>query len=44
MQAQSRLRAEADNAIQPLQDASDLGIATDDEATQLIAWKSTVSC
>jgi len=35
----SRLRAEADNAIQPLQDASDLGIATDDEATQLIAWK-----
>lgn len=35
----SRLRAEADNAIQPLQDASDLGIATEDEATQLIAWK-----
>ncbi|MGC0833781.1 tail fiber assembly protein [Pantoea agglomerans] len=35
----SRLRAEADNAIQPLQDASDLGVATDDEATQLIAWK-----
>jgi len=35
----SRLRAEADNAIQPLQDASDLGIATDDDVTQLIAWK-----
>jgi len=35
----SRLRAEADTVIQPLQDASDLGIATDDEASQLIAWK-----
>ncbi|MEN4799530.1 tail fiber assembly protein [Pantoea agglomerans] len=35
----SRLRAEADSAIQPLQDANDLGIATDDEASQLIAWK-----
>lgn len=35
----SRLRAEADAAIQPLQDASDLGIATDDEAGQLAAWK-----
>ncbi|MCT2419974.1 tail fiber assembly protein [Pantoea sp. XY16] len=35
----SRLRSEADTAIQPLQDASDLGIATDDEASQLIAWK-----
>lgn len=35
----SRLRAEADTSIQPLQDASDLGIATDDEATQLVAWK-----
>lgn len=35
----SRLRAEADAAIQPLQDASDLGIATDDEAGQLVAWK-----
>lgn len=35
----SRLRTEADMAIQPLQDASDLGIATDDEASQLIAWK-----
>lgn len=35
----SRLRAEADTAIQPLQDASDLEIATDDEASQLIAWK-----
>jgi len=35
----SRLRTEADTAIQPLQDASDLGIATDDEASQLVAWK-----
>jgi len=35
----SRLRAEADTAIQPLQDASDLGIATDDEASQLVSWK-----
>jgi len=35
----SRLRAEADMAIQPLQDANDLGIATDDEASQLNAWK-----
>jgi len=35
----SRLRAEADTAIQPLQDASDLGIVTEDEANQLIAWK-----
>lgn len=35
----SRLRLAADAAIQPLQDASDLGIATDDEASQLIAWK-----
>lgn len=35
----SRLRAESDVAIQPLQDASDLGIATDDELSQLVAWK-----
>ncbi|KAA5965115.1 MULTISPECIES: tail fiber assembly protein [Pantoea] len=35
----SRLRADADTIIQPLQDANDLGIATDDEASQLIAWK-----
>lgn len=35
----SRLRAEADTAIQPLQDASDLGIATDDEASRLVNWK-----
>lgn len=35
----SRLRSEADTIIQPLQDANDLGIATDDEASQLIAWK-----
>ncbi len=35
----NRLRAEADSSIQPLQDASDLGIATDDEVSQLVAWK-----
>ena len=35
----SRLRAEADAAIQPLQDASDLGIATEDEVSQFLAWK-----
>jgi len=35
----SRLRAEADTIIQPLQDANDLGIVTDDEKSQLIAWK-----
>lgn len=35
----SRLRVEADAAIQPLQDASDLGIVTDDEVSQLLAWK-----
>lgn len=35
----SRLRAEADTIMQPLQDANDLGIATDDETSQLIAWK-----
>lgn len=35
----SKLRAEADTAILPLQDANDLGIVTDDEASQLIAWK-----
>jgi len=35
----SKLRAEADMALQPLQDASDLGIATNDEASQLVAWK-----
>lgn len=35
----SRLRTEADKIIQPLQDANDLGIAADDEASQLIAWK-----
>lgn len=34
----SKLRAEADTAILPLQDAVNLGIATDDEASQLIAW------
>jgi len=33
------LRAEADAAIQPLQDASDLDIATTEEASQLVAWK-----
>jgi len=35
----SRLRAEADTIIQPLQDASDLEIASEDESRQLIAWK-----
>lgn len=35
----SKLRTEADTIIQPLQDANDLGMATDDEAGQLIAWK-----
>lgn len=35
----SRLRAEADTVIQPLQDASDLEIASEDESRQLIAWK-----
>ncbi|HCX00647.1 MAG TPA: phage tail protein [Pantoea sp.] len=35
----SKFRAEADAAIQPLQDAADLGIATEGEASQLIAWK-----
>jgi hypothetical protein len=34
-----RLRAEADKVILPLQDAKDLGIATDEEANQLVAWK-----
>jgi len=34
-----RLRAEADKALQPLQDAYDLGIATEEEASKLIAWK-----
>lgn len=35
----SWLRAEADAAIQPLQDASDLGIATNQEESQLVTWK-----
>jgi len=35
----SILRAEADTAIQPLQDASELEIATDEETSKLIAWK-----
>ena len=35
----SRLRAQADRAIQPLQDADDLEIATEYEVGQLIAWK-----
>lgn len=35
----SRLRTEADTAIQPLQDASELEIATDEETSKLIAWK-----
>ncbi|MGB8929507.1 MAG: tail fiber assembly protein [Pantoea agglomerans] len=33
------LRLIADTAIAPLQDAGDMGIATDDEAVQLAAWK-----
>ncbi|MFP1767243.1 tail fiber assembly protein [Lonsdalea quercina] len=33
------LRAEADSAIAPLQDAVDLGIATDEEAAVLNVWK-----
>jgi hypothetical protein len=33
------LRAEADAAIQPLQDAADLDMATKEEANHLIAWK-----
>lgn len=32
------LRATADKAIAPLQDAASLGIATDDEAASLKAW------
>lgn len=35
----NNLRLAADKAIQPLQDATDLEIATDNEASQLIAWK-----
>ncbi|MGA6578892.1 tail fiber assembly protein, partial [Providencia sp. NPDC089923] len=33
------LQAEANNAIAPLQDAVDLGIATDEEKAKLTAWK-----
>ncbi|OSN04361.1 hypothetical protein AU512_16350 [Lonsdalea iberica] len=33
------LRATADTAIAPLQDAIDLGIATDDESAMLNAWR-----
>ncbi|WP_336297869.1 tail fiber assembly protein [Providencia sp. PROV239] len=39
MQKQSLL-AEANNAIAPLQDAVDLGIATDEEKAKLTAWKT----
>ncbi|MCG7368802.1 tail fiber assembly protein [Pantoea sp. ACRSH] len=35
----SKLRAEADAVIQPLQDASDLEIATENETSQLVGWK-----
>ncbi|GJL37065.1 tail fiber protein [Enterobacter hormaechei] len=35
----SALRATADSAISPLQDAIDLDIATDDESALLTAWK-----
>lgn len=35
----NKLRAEADIAIQPLQDAAELGIASNDESNLLLAWK-----
>lgn len=35
----ARLLKRANEAIAPLQDAVDLGIATDDEETLLLAWK-----
>lgn len=36
----SELLAAAAEKIAPLQDASDLGIATEDDAAQLLAWKA----
>lgn len=38
-QKKQSLLAEANNAIAPLQDAVDLGMATDEEKAQLTAWK-----
>ncbi|EPR3711091.1 tail fiber assembly protein [Providencia stuartii] len=38
-QQKQSLLAEANNAIAPLQDAVDLGIATDEEKAKLTAWK-----
>nr|ELR5201276.1 tail fiber assembly protein [Providencia rettgeri] len=39
-QQKQSLLAEANNAIAPLQDAVDLGIATDEEKAKLTAWKT----
>lgn len=39
-QKKQALLAEANNAIAPLQDAVDLGMATDEEKAQLTAWKT----
>ncbi len=38
-QQQAALRQVADNAIEPLQDAVDLGMATPEESAMLLAWK-----
>ncbi|HEF8772492.1 TPA: tail fiber assembly protein [Providencia stuartii] len=38
-QQKQSLLAEANNAIAPLQDAVDLGMAIDEEEAQLTAWK-----
>ncbi|MCK2181827.1 tail fiber assembly protein [Hafnia paralvei] len=39
-ETRAQLMAEANQKITPLQDASDLGIATDEELAQLKAWKT----
>ncbi|WP_336844045.1 tail fiber assembly protein [Providencia rettgeri] len=39
-QKKQSLLAEANNSIAPLQDAVDLGMATDEEKAQLTAWKT----
>ncbi|EKH6495420.1 tail fiber assembly protein [Providencia rettgeri] len=39
-QKKQSLLVEANNAIAPLQDAVDLGMATDEEKSQLTAWKT----
>ncbi len=39
-QKKSSLMSEANKTIAPLQDAVDLAIATEEETTQLIAWKN----